>query len=554
MADEPVAPRVFFSFAGEDGWWIDLFRPHFSNVGVVRILDYRADTVSFGELQASLDEQIHASAVVVAFVSKYYRAKEWTIAEWERGLGEAQRRRLIFVPIMLDADAIFWWQTLRREQRLTALTRDYQYADFTDGLGDYALIGPDQPQVIRKIAHLALRIREDLAASAALPPAKPAVPPKADPASPGLPAQALPSRMDPPDPPLPETALPQTVDHPRDPNPIDVVVLGHPSASFPPDLQEESRHLVRALGTAVVSWGDGWRRKDTARTQLPADADPVFVQPVADTEAADYAQEKDKTNKYLAAIGRPSSPVALWLPARYHDAEFEQAARAAAGDDASEDSRYPALRTDTPQDLAEWLRAAISVPGSADMLVVQVEGFGALDGVRPEIAAASKQVVDQLRDEIWSIVSHVVVKPPTASSAWQFWDTQFGKQFRILPGSRAIVAVHDLDIAPNPDPRVVQKRFQSKFEKMQREVEVEQAKRQESGWPYLKLFWTALLVNHADSLPFGSYPLDSRYKNWRLLGFAPSAEPAAGGVVPVQPDPASLAVFRTELLAWAAAA
>src|ERR1700681_3869105 len=103
---EPLAPRVFFSYAGEDWWWFDeLFRPYFK-VGPVRILDYKDESVAFGELTSALNGRIEGSAAVVAFVSGKYLRKKWTVAEWEKGLTEAERRRLVFVPILLDADSI----------------------------------------------------------------------------------------------------------------------------------------------------------------------------------------------------------------------------------------------------------------------------------------------------------------------------------------------------------------------------------------------------------------------------------------------------------------
>jgi hypothetical protein len=104
----PDAPRIFFSYAGEDGYWVEAFRKStaFKSIGSVHVLDYAAEEVGYGSLGAALDVQIHRSAVVIAFVSRDYYKKQWTIAEWEQSLTEAQRRRLLFVPIMLDADCL----------------------------------------------------------------------------------------------------------------------------------------------------------------------------------------------------------------------------------------------------------------------------------------------------------------------------------------------------------------------------------------------------------------------------------------------------------------
>ena len=102
------ALRIFFSYASEDKFWVDAFQRSsaFANVGVVRVLNYAAEEVGYGGLGGKLDEQIEGSAVVIAFVSSNYCKKRWTVAEWEETLTEVQRRRLVFVPLMLDADAV----------------------------------------------------------------------------------------------------------------------------------------------------------------------------------------------------------------------------------------------------------------------------------------------------------------------------------------------------------------------------------------------------------------------------------------------------------------
>ena len=119
------APRIFLSYASEDKFWVRAFQGSvaFENVGVAQVLDYAAEDVGFGDLGQRLDERIQRSAVVIAFVSANYCKKQWTVAEWEGALTEAQRRRLVFVPIMLDADAIVWWKERRQQGTLTALSR-----------------------------------------------------------------------------------------------------------------------------------------------------------------------------------------------------------------------------------------------------------------------------------------------------------------------------------------------------------------------------------------------------------------------------------------------
>jgi len=157
-------PSIFFSYASEDKFWVEAFRKStgFANVGVVRVLDYGAEEVGYGDLGEKLNERIQGSAVVIAFVSSDYCRKKWTVAEWEEALTEVQRRRLVFVPLMLDADAVGWWQDLRKQGKLTALSRDYAYVNFFDATGRTLDIRPEDTQVNGKIARLALQIRQDL--------------------------------------------------------------------------------------------------------------------------------------------------------------------------------------------------------------------------------------------------------------------------------------------------------------------------------------------------------------------------------------------------------
>jgi hypothetical protein len=534
-----AAPRVFFSYAGDDKFWVDLFRRYFVDVlQDVSIFDYRADAVGYGPLSDALDEEIEGSAVVVAFVTKDYQQKEWTVAEWEKSLTEVQRRRLIFVPIMLDADGKEWWQALRRKTRLTALTRDYQYEDFTVG-GEPALPGPDAPAIIQKINKLARRIRQDIAAPEQVRLVEPDPPVK--PAPPIRPEDQVQSKQEAP---LIQDPVLVTPDQ------VKVVVLGHPAASFPSELEGDKQQLMTALGATAVAWANEWRTQDAARTSIPPQADPVFVQPITVGDSVDYVDDRTRANKHLDGVQRPKARVAIWLPARYKNATFQEAAKQSiAPTNAAKGGKqdYPAFRMDTPEGLAEWLRAEIeSVLPTVDRTELQIEGIGADEDTKPATARAAKLLVDQLKDAIFGIVTRAVQKPPP-THATEFWETQFAKQIRIIKGSRAIVAIHDLNIPPHPDERVVRKKVESKFEWIQTAVEAEQQKRTEDGKPSLKLFWTALLVNNAEMLPYANYPDDGRFKDWRLLGFAPVNEEGAA-----VPDPASLAIFRTNLLAWAA--
>ena len=96
--------------------------------------------------------------------------------------------------------------------------------------------------------------------------------------------------------------------------------------------------------------------------------------------------------------------------------------------------------------------------------------------------------------------------------------TQFKQQIKKLAGTRAIIAIHDLDVRPG-DGRMIEKQLQIKFDKIQKVLDEDQEARKTAGKPALNTFLTALLVNNAEALPFSSYPDDGRYGRWRLLGF-----------------------------------
>jgi TIR domain len=130
------APRIFLSYTSEDAYWVAEFEQSLGfAIGSVGVLHYAAEEVDYGYLRERLDEQIHRSAVVIAFVSSNYCKKKWTVAEWDETLTFSQRRRLVFVPLMLDADAIDWWKRQREEGKLSALPSYYGYVSFFDEAG-----------------------------------------------------------------------------------------------------------------------------------------------------------------------------------------------------------------------------------------------------------------------------------------------------------------------------------------------------------------------------------------------------------------------------------
>lgn len=90
-----------------------------------------------------------------------------------------------------------------------------------------------------------------------------------------------------------------------------------------------------------------------------------------------------------------------------------------------------------------------------------------------------------------------------------------------------------------------------RFDEILEAVEQEQEDRAKSNRPPLNAFLAALLVRSASALPFHEYPYDSRYGQWRLLGFSPPNGAKLGEIPPLKPEPDSLAVFRQKLFSWA---
>jgi hypothetical protein len=502
-------PKIFLSYASEDGPWVNWFtrKEWFAGqIGVVTLENYLAgDNLEFGELTKWVDEQISEATVVIAFISKFYRDKDWTKVEWDKTLTEFRRRRLIFVPVMLDAEARAWWQQLRQRGDLNVLPGDYMYSDFTNDRGEPLPISSDD-RVQLQIGKLARAIKEVLFAA---PVDRPPAPPQ--PAPPG--------------------------------GEENVVVLRHPTSRFAEGVAEQASALVQAAqaeGLSVQEWKDGWLKNSAARGKSPG-ASAVFVQPLAAGEASEEVTEAGKTPKRLADAGVPAAPLVLWLPSGQTDPDFQKAAAAPTETlpDLLTLRAKPALRTDAARDLSLHLRAILRSAPARDDPVVQIETVGSTAG-QPDLEAT--RLAEQLSQLFGNIVNSVMTTD--SSSPWPFWDDLFKAQIAVLPGSRAIVAVHDLDVPPSADKTANRKCIELKFQRMQDYV------RETDCGSKLKFFWAALIYKNAKALPFAQYPYDGRFKDWRLLSFE-RAEGGSDAEQPVRPAPASLGAFRAQLSKWA---
>ena len=515
-------PQIFFSYASEDKYWVEAFRKSvaFENVGAARVLDYAAEDVGFGDLREKLDERIERSAVIIAFVSADYLKKQWTVAEWESALTEAQRRRLVFVPIMLDADAVVWWKERRQQGGLTGLSRDYAYVSFIDAGGMRLDISPTDTLVNGKIARLAIQIRQELEA-----------PLRSDLVAPS------PS----PAPPV-NNASSGAGDAP------DIVILGHPTAAFPPEIADPINQLLEGLkrfGLRADCWGNGWRKKPEARGKGIVSPQTIFVQPVAEGEAGILAGDLTIIGKYLGGAGFDNAKVALWLPATFSDPDFAEAAAKV-----KDPKQFPAVRADTTEGLTDWLQGFSDHAVPADETKIQIKTIGLSDDDVTGRLSGPQQLIEQLKSEFVGIATKFVDNPQPSPPPWEFWGDQFREHLRRLPGNRTIIAIHDLDVTPGSDGQI-EKQLQARFDEILDAVEKEQDARAKAGKPRLNAFLAALLVRSAAALPFNEYPYDGRYGQWRLLGFAAPNGSAAGGASPLRPNPDSLAVFKQKLYSWA---
>src|ERR1700730_11724574 len=160
--DTAKVPKIFLSFASQDGFWVKWFTHQDwfgSQLGNVIIENYLVnERLDFGPLRSWLEQQIDEETVVIAFIYKNYQEKQWTGVEWNKALSEFHRRRLIFVPVMLDAEAKAWWDDLLQKGGLSGLSPDYMYSDFTDAYSEQVNIG-ENSAVQMKIARLAQRIK-----------------------------------------------------------------------------------------------------------------------------------------------------------------------------------------------------------------------------------------------------------------------------------------------------------------------------------------------------------------------------------------------------------
>jgi hypothetical protein len=515
--------KVFLSFAAEDS----AFKRNFTNpewfgnfLPPVEFIDYQmGENLPFGSLNDWINQEVRSAAVFVAFISKNYIAKKYPSKEWWLGLSEAARRELMFVPVMLDGSAKGWWKEQKQNGGLQDLGDDYAYSDFTDGSGRPCLIltelGPVD-KVIRRIGELARLVRAHLEQRA---------------------TASLPADTDERGDDQLQRPGPQSTDRHH------VVVLGHPSAISSPTVRSYTEALIAALVTNEVSherWGDQWRTNPSARRGSSRPSPPgkfLFVQPTDSGEAGDLADSRLKLRKWLerifeAELRVPSTSIdrapVLWLPEGCKDDIFTNIARETHADDDL------VLRSDDASALAGWIRNEVRGCAREAISVLTLEEVDVNDAGKLRHA---------LHSSFHALVGEVVQPKP---ELWTFDGEMLAEQISKLEADRAIVAVHDLNTGTAHGQREARLQLERKLGAIGSEVDRAVLT---SGRKDIKLFWSALLVQKADQLPWVKYPAPSQFENWCLLPYVAAGADDGGGLI-VRPKQGATNVFRTYLRDW----
>ncbi len=166
----------------------------------------------------------------------------------------------------------------------------------------------------------------------------------------------------------------------------------------------------------------------------------------------------------------------LWLPRSLPDARFA-ALSAGRREDAN-----PMLLHESPAELAiRFRRQAGAVAGPVPVIAIETLEEG------------------QLRDALRQGCDEVMAGLVEPREWWPFFGSeQFEKQLRHIEGGRAIVAVHDLNTGRARSWREAREAVESKVKGHQQRADLALRKHNQQ----MDLFWTVLLVDKAEQLPF----------------------------------------------------
>lgn len=495
------APRIFLSYASEVEAWVKGFKEFFKP-GNAYIKDYQSgDNLPFGDLNKWLEEEIGTAAAVVLIVSEEYTKKKYTLKEWQEALSQVASRHVVFVPVMIHADAKAWWADQKRSGALSELGSAFAYCDLTDAGGHAKNINNDFgpiTAVASQIASLAGEVKKHLdsiVASSATAAENPTVP-------------ARPA----------------------------VLVLGHPDSKSIEDVAEAARQLIAHLrndGLEPVVWDDGWREPEARQGAgvLAPEQRLLVVQPLARGAAGDYAESSDGLRKWVedaiaadmppGAGQSPAIRLVPWLPRHLRNEQFE--ARVAAAQDDPE----VALRHDDPKALADWLGSQLGDAASAKAAVLVLEMLG---------PGSPARLRGALHDGFYKIVE-TEVPPPI--KRWFFSNGMITDQLKLVPADRVIIAIHDLNTGHAKNHEEARAQLELKMGEVRQATE-------RAGRKDLKIFHSVLLVTKTGMMPWIKYEQPSVFEEWCLMPFSDTADGLAPTETAVEP-------FRTCLKDWVAA-
>ena len=363
-----MVKRIFLSYSSQDA----IFKKNFTGKDVfesilgegIVLKDYENEG-NFGSIGEYITRNIKDSAAIILFISRFYIERTFTKFEFWKGLDGAARRRLVFVPVMLDADAKEWWRKQKDLGALNDLTPDggeYGYVDFSGGEGPIAIYenGQYNDKPAQKIRDLAIYIRKELEEMAAEGP--------------------------PPLPPQPATAP--------------IVLLGHPEDTSSAELRglsDELTHFLQGHGKTPSVWRDGWSRPENTAAREKADEilrqnDAVFVQPVTSYEANLLAKWPDALRDSLKEVAAATlkqapktfpCPIVLWLPSRLSEKRLDLAK-----------TDFPTrLSRATPEALADELIGGKAKPPQVP--VIMLEEFTTNPDLRTALHEGFQRVVEK---------------------------------------------------------------------------------------------------------------------------------------------------------------
>lgn len=492
-------PRLFLSYAREDEPWKCVFERFLMRqlAAAVVPLDYaEGDGQPFGPIKEWVSDALKQSAVFVAFLSIDYINKKYPRLEWSAALDQLQapdRKHLIFVPLMLDNDAINWWAEKKRLHELAILGSDYAFSDYTDN-GRPALID-EQLRYQRRIVSLASVIKRrlnDLGKENGLlpPPGSNVVVKKA------------------------------------------VVLLGHPTAASRPEINQNSEAVLTELiksGIGCTKWKDGWTDTNENWSEIADQA--WFVQPVERAEASRYAGNpqialdglRSAMGSDFAHATSAKRRIVLWLPKGLENKDFDERAKLLITSDTD-----PILRRDEPSGLTNYLREQIQVDGPAERVpVVQLES-------QPETDYNIARVRNALHEGFQAALQGIVVPAPY-TYVWENPEAM-REQFEQLPGDRLIVAVHDLAMGEDASLNRLATKLSDYGEFIAQGL-------RDAGRPEVQVFQSVMSCKRASCLATARFPRWECGK-WYLLQYETAIE------TPVRPRPRRFLEFRGYLQEW----